>query len=114
MPRREYAMDLDETFMTEFERIATDLRVPREAGPRAKLRATYAARASVRQRQSRPPKAHGRCSPAARPRFLSNRQQLARRIEIRQPKGFGRVRLQRAADVSKASLIPLVTSAVEP
>jgi transposase-like protein len=35
-------------------------------------------------------------------------------VEIKQPRGFGRVRLQRVDDVSQDSLIPFVTSAVEP
>jgi transposase-like protein len=35
-------------------------------------------------------------------------------VEIKQPRGFGRVRLQRVPDVSKDSLIPFVKSAVEP
>ena len=35
-------------------------------------------------------------------------------VEIKQPKGFGRIRLQRVDDVSKDSLIPFIESAVEP
>jgi transposase-like protein len=35
-------------------------------------------------------------------------------IELLDPKGFGRVRLRRANDVSSASLIPFVQYAVEP
>lgn len=35
-------------------------------------------------------------------------------VEMRQPKGFGRVRLKRVADVSAASLTPFVSQAVEP
>jgi transposase-like protein len=35
-------------------------------------------------------------------------------VEIKQPKGFGRVRMQRVPDVTAESLIPFVTGAVEP
>jgi transposase-like protein len=35
-------------------------------------------------------------------------------VEIKQPKGFGRIRLQRVDDVSKDSLISFIESAVEP
>ena len=35
-------------------------------------------------------------------------------VEIKNPKGFGRIRLQRVDDVSKDSLIPFIESAVEP
>ncbi len=35
-------------------------------------------------------------------------------VEIKQPKGFGRIRLQRVDDVSKDSLIPFIDYAVEP
>lgn len=35
-------------------------------------------------------------------------------IELKEPKGFGRVRLQRISDVSSHSIIPFVCSAVEP
>ena len=35
-------------------------------------------------------------------------------VEVEQPRGFGRARLQRVLDVSKDSLIPFVKSAVEP
>jgi transposase-like protein len=35
-------------------------------------------------------------------------------IELADPKGFGRIRLRRVADVSSASLIPFVRYAVEP
>ncbi len=35
-------------------------------------------------------------------------------IEVLSPKGFGRVRLQRANDVSGSSLVPFVSAAVEP
>ena len=35
-------------------------------------------------------------------------------VEIKQPKGFGRIRLQRVDDVSKDSLIPFIDGAVEP
>ena len=35
-------------------------------------------------------------------------------VEIKQPKGFGRIRLQSVADVSQASLIPFIEAVVEP
>ncbi len=35
-------------------------------------------------------------------------------VEIRNPKGFGRVRMQSVPDVSKDSLIPFVSGAIEP
>jgi transposase-like protein len=35
-------------------------------------------------------------------------------VEVKHPKGFGRIRLQRVDDVSKDSLIPFIESAVEP
>src|SRR6266545_830759 len=35
-------------------------------------------------------------------------------VEVKQPKGFGRVRLARVPDVSAASLIPFVEASVEP
>ena len=35
-------------------------------------------------------------------------------VEIKNPKGFGRIRLQHVDDVSKDSLIPFIESAVEP
>jgi len=35
-------------------------------------------------------------------------------VEIKNPKGFGRIRLQRVPDVSQESLIPFVEAAVEP
>jgi transposase-like protein len=35
-------------------------------------------------------------------------------VEVKQPKGFGRVRLARVADVSASSLIPFVEASVEP
>ena len=35
-------------------------------------------------------------------------------VEIKNPKGFGRIRLQRVDDVSKDSLIPFIQRAVEP
>jgi len=35
-------------------------------------------------------------------------------VEIKQPKGFGRVRMQRVTDVTQESLIPFVTGVVEP
>lgn len=35
-------------------------------------------------------------------------------VEIREPKGFGRIRVQRVSDVSSASLTPFVCQAVQP
>ena len=35
-------------------------------------------------------------------------------VEVKHPRGFGRIRLQRVDDVSKDSLIPFIESAVEP
>ena len=35
-------------------------------------------------------------------------------VEVKQPKGFGRIRVQRVPDVAQESLIPFVTGAVEP
>ena len=35
-------------------------------------------------------------------------------VEIKQPKGFGRVRMQRVPDVSQESLVPFVSAAVQP
>ena len=35
-------------------------------------------------------------------------------VEVREPRGFGRVRLQRVPDVSAASLVPFVCDVVEP
>ena len=35
-------------------------------------------------------------------------------VEVKHPKGFGRIRLQRVDDVSKHNLIPFIESAVEP
>ena len=35
-------------------------------------------------------------------------------VEIKEPKGFGRVRMQRIPDVSGASLVPFVSNVVEP
>ncbi len=35
-------------------------------------------------------------------------------VEVKQPRGFGRIRLQRVDDVSKDSLIPFIERAVEP
>ena len=35
-------------------------------------------------------------------------------VEVKRPRGFGRIRLQRVDDVSKDSLIPFIENAVEP
>jgi transposase-like protein len=35
-------------------------------------------------------------------------------VEVKQPRGFGRIRLQRVDDVSKDSLIPFIENAVQP
>jgi hypothetical protein len=39
---------------------------------------------------------------------------VRRRPEVKQPRGFGRIRLQRVDDVSKDSLIPFIENAVQP
>jgi transposase-like protein len=39
---------------------------------------------------------------------------IAMAVEIEQPRGFGRIRLQRVADVSQDSLIPFIKAAIEP
>ena len=47
-------------------------------------------------------------------RQTETKSTVAIAVEIKQPKGFGRVRMQTVTDVSKDSLIPFVTDAVEP
>jgi transposase-like protein len=47
-------------------------------------------------------------------RQTETKSTVAIAVEIKQPKGFGRVRMQSVPDVSKESLIPFITSAVEP
>jgi transposase-like protein len=47
-------------------------------------------------------------------RQTETKSTVAIAIEIKQPKGFGRVRMQRVADVSQESLVPFVCGAVEP
>lgn len=56
----------------------------------------------------------GGVEPGVAGRETDTKSTVAIAIEIKQPKGFGRVRLQSVPDVSKESLIPFVTSAVEP
>jgi transposase-like protein len=47
-------------------------------------------------------------------RETETKSTVAIAVEIKQPKGFGRIRLQHVPDVSQDSLIPFVTGAVEP
>lgn len=49
-----------------------------------------------------------------RGRETETKSRVAVAVEVHEPKGFGRIRLQRVPDVSKASLIPFVQAAVEP
>lgn len=39
---------------------------------------------------------------------------IAIAVELKEPKGFGRIRLQRIRDKSEASLLPFVTESIEP
>jgi transposase-like protein len=50
----------------------------------------------------------------ARGRQTETKSRVAIAVEMLDPKGFGRIRLQRIPDVSKASLIGFVKAAVEP
>ncbi|MCA1678758.1 MAG: IS1595 family transposase [Actinobacteria bacterium] len=50
----------------------------------------------------------------ARGRQTETKSRVAIAVEVHEPKGFGRIRLARIPDVSKASLIPFVKAAVEP
>lgn len=50
---------------------------------------------------------------AVRGRQTQKKAIVAIAVEMRQPKGFGRVRLKRVADVSSASLTPFVSQAVQ-
>lgn len=47
-------------------------------------------------------------------RQVQRRAIVAIAVEVREPRGFGRVRLQRVPDVTSASLVPFVCDAVEP
>src|SRR5260370_14248796 len=47
-------------------------------------------------------------------RETETKSTVAIAVEVKQSRGFGRVRLQRVDDVSKESLIPLITDSVEP
>jgi transposase-like protein len=47
-------------------------------------------------------------------RQTATKSVVAIAVEVKHPKGFGRIRLQRVDDVSKDSLIPFIESAVEP
>jgi hypothetical protein len=47
-------------------------------------------------------------------RFVRKKAIVAIALEIKRPRGYGRVRLRRIADVSAASLVPFVTEVVEP
>lgn len=49
----------------------------------------------------------------ARGRQTETKSRVAIAVEVHEPKGLGRIRLARVPDVSKASLIPFVTGAVE-
>jgi transposase-like protein len=51
---------------------------------------------------------------AVRGRQTDRKAIVAIAVEMRQPKGFGRVRIKRVADVSASSLTPFVSQAVEP
>ena len=49
-----------------------------------------------------------------RGRETETKSRVAIAVEVLAPRGFGRIRLQRVKDVSKASLIPFVQASVEP
>jgi transposase-like protein len=51
---------------------------------------------------------------ANRGRGTDKKAIIAIAVEMREPKGFGRIRIKRVADVSSASLTPFVCDAVEP
>ena len=50
----------------------------------------------------------------ARGRQTETKSRVAIAVEVKEPRGYGRIRLQRIPNVSKASLIAFVRSAVEP
>lgn len=50
----------------------------------------------------------------ARGRQTETKSRVAIAVEVKEPRGFGRIRMQRVPDVSKASLIPFVKAAIEP
>ena len=52
--------------------------------------------------------------PGARGRQTTTKAIVAIAVEVREPRGFGRIRLQRVPDVSAASLVPFVCDVVEP
>lgn len=64
------------------------------------------------------PVRHGRPRKKGQKRLIYQHDDLkslvAIAVEIKQPKGFGRVRMQRVADTSEASLLPFVKESVEP
>jgi len=47
-------------------------------------------------------------------RFVRKKAIVAIALEIKRPRGYGRVRLRRVSDVSAASLVPFVSDAVDP
>jgi transposase-like protein len=47
-------------------------------------------------------------------RAAETKSVVAIAVEIKQPRGFGRIRMQRVAGITKESLIPFVIAAVEP
>ena len=46
--------------------------------------------------------------------LLTSRSVIAVAVEIKEPKGFGRIRLRRVPDTSAASVLPFVKDVVEP
>ena len=56
----------------------------------------------------------GGVEPGVDGRETATKSIVAMAVEIKQPRGFGRIRLQRVDDVSQDSLIPFIKSAVEP
>jgi transposase-like protein len=49
-----------------------------------------------------------------RGRGAANKKIVAIAVEMRQPKGFGRIRMRRIPDVSGASLVPFICDVIEP
>ena len=71
-------------------------------------------RASARSRRGVDETYVGGDEQGVRGRQTETKAIVAIGVEIEHPKGFGRVRMQHIADVSKDSLIPFVTDVVEP
>ena len=46
--------------------------------------------------------------------IVANRSVIAIAVEIKEPKGFGRIRLRRVPDTSAASVLPFVKDSIEP